>query len=347
MGKEEGIDETKKELNDKIAAVKANQKEQTDVTYESVCGSAGNIPKIKPGTKRQFKGHINKVNCVHFAGDSRHLVSGSLDGKLIIWDIATGNKTQIIPLLSAWVMSCTLSPTGNFVASGGMDNACTVHDLNNRDANGVAKVCRELLGYEGFLSCSRFLEDGQLLTGSGDMKVMHWNLDTGDVVHEWFGHSGDVATMSLSPDKSCFLTGSVDRTVKLWDLRDPKECKQTFWGHKSDVNSVCFHPSGYAFVTAAEDKSARLWDIRSDQQVAEFKPPTANSGFTSCGLSKSGRILFAGSDDNMVHMWDVLKQQHMGTMQGHDNRITSLAMCDAGFAIATSSWDNNVRVWGI
>lgn len=46
---------------------------------------------------------------------SRHLVSGSLDGKLIIWDIYTGNKTQIVPLLSAWVMSCTLSGSGNLV----------------------------------------------------------------------------------------------------------------------------------------------------------------------------------------------------------------------------------------
>ncbi|KAJ8961216.1 hypothetical protein NQ318_008899 [Aromia moschata] len=69
-----------------------------------------------------------------------------------------------------------------------------------------------------------------------------------------------------------------------------------------------FHPSGYAFATGSEDKSARLFDIRSDQQIAMFKPPTPNSGFTSCGLSMSGRILLCGSDDNNVHMWDTLKK---------------------------------------
>jgi len=345
--KDDGTAAAKKELNDKIAKIQSAQKEKEDATFDSVTADAAACPKIRPTSKRLMKGHLNKVNCVHFSGDSRHLVSGSLDGKLIIWDIYSGNKTQIIPLVSAWVMSCTFAKSGNFVASGGMDNQCTIHDLNNRDASGAAKVCRELIGYEGFLSCSRFLDDTNLLTGSGDMKVIHWNLTTGDKVHEWFGHSGDVATMSLAPDQSCFLTGSVDRTIKLWDLRDPKECKQTFWGHNSDVNSVCFHPSGYCFVTASEDKSARLWDIRSDQQVAEYKPPSPNSGFTSCGLSKSGRILFAGSDDNQVHMWDVLKCQHMGTMPGHENRITSLAVCEEGYAIATSSWDMNVRVWGV
>lgn len=73
-----------------------------------------------------------------------------------------------------------------------------------------------------------------------------------------------------------------------------------------------FHPSGQAFVTGSEDKSARLFDIRSDQQVALYKPPGGNSGFTSCGLSVSGRLLFCGSDDNNVHFWDTLKNQHNG-----------------------------------
>lgn len=45
----------------------------------------------------------------------RHAVTGSLDGKLIIWDTWTGNKVQIIPLRSSWVMSCTFAPSGNFV----------------------------------------------------------------------------------------------------------------------------------------------------------------------------------------------------------------------------------------
>ena len=145
-------------------------------------------------TKKLLKGHINKVNSVHYSGDSRfltwkeknvfkkitnvidkinfrHCVTGSLDGKLIIWDSWTGNKVQIIPLRSAWVMSVAFAPSGNFVACGGMDNMCTIYDVNNRDATGSAKIVRELLGYEGFLSSCRFLDDTHIITGSGDMKM--------------------------------------------------------------------------------------------------------------------------------------------------------------------------------
>lgn len=52
-----------------------------------------------------------------------------------------------------------------------MDNMCTVYDVNNRDSTGTAKIVRELLGYEGFLSSCRFIDDKTLVTGSGDMKM--------------------------------------------------------------------------------------------------------------------------------------------------------------------------------
>lgn len=52
-----------------------------------------------------------------------------------------------------------------------MDNQCTVYDMKNRDSMGAAKITRELLGYEGFLSCARFINDSTLITGSGDRKV--------------------------------------------------------------------------------------------------------------------------------------------------------------------------------
>lgn len=52
-----------------------------------------------------------------------------------------------------------------------MDNQCTVYDLNNRDSQGIAKMTRELMGYEGFLSSCRFINDSTLITGSGDQKM--------------------------------------------------------------------------------------------------------------------------------------------------------------------------------
>ncbi|XP_047101576.1 guanine nucleotide-binding protein subunit beta-2 [Schistocerca piceifrons] len=337
----------RKEVEDLIAKLKDEQQKVADAKIEEVCGNMSDLPRIRLTTKKLLKGHLNKVNSVHYSGDSRHAVTGSLDGKLIIWDTWTGNKVQIIPLRSSWVMSVAFSQSGNFVACGGMDNMCTVYDLNNRDSTGAAKIVRELAGYEGFLSSCRFIDDQTLITGSGDMKICLWDLEAGKRKMDFQGHCGDVVSISLSPDCKNYVTGSVDRTCKLWDLSEDK-CRQMFLGHEADVNSVCFHPGGQAFSTASEDKSARLWDLRSDQQVARYETPAGKGGpgFTCCGLSLSGRYLLAGADDNSIHSWDTLKLSHCGTLSGHENRVTSLNVSPNGMAVATCSWDQYVRVWG-
>ena len=61
-----------------------------------------------------------------------------------------------------------------------------------------------------------------ILLGSGDMKVMQFQIETGQKVVDLEGHNGDVAALSLKPDdRNVFATGSVDRTARIWDLRAP------------------------------------------------------------------------------------------------------------------------------
>jgi len=45
-------------------------------------------------------------------------------------------------------MTAVFAPSGNMVACGGMDNMLTLYDLNNRDSQGIAKMIREVAGYE-------------------------------------------------------------------------------------------------------------------------------------------------------------------------------------------------------
>ena len=53
-----------------------------------------------------------QVFAMDWAEDSRHLVSASQDGKLIVWDAYTANKVNAIPLRSSWVMTCTYAASG-------------------------------------------------------------------------------------------------------------------------------------------------------------------------------------------------------------------------------------------
>lgn len=65
-----------------------------------------------------------------------------------------------------------------------------------------------------------------------------WDLEANKKTTDFEAHAGDVVSISLAPDGNTYVTGSVDKTCKLWDLREEK-AKQTFFGHEADVNSVC------------------------------------------------------------------------------------------------------------
>lgn len=107
-----------------------------------------------------------------------------------------------------------------------------------------------------------------------------------------------------------------------------------------------FHTGGNVFATASEDKSCRLFDVRSDQQLSRYQNPRESSAFTSCGLSLSGRLLFAGADDHDVHVWDTLSTRRVGALTGHENKVTALTISPDGAVVVTGSWDSSVRVWG-
>jgi guanine nucleotide-binding protein G(I)/G(S)/G(T) subunit beta-1 len=148
------------------------------------------LPRIVMRPRRTLRGHLAKIYAMHWAADRRHLVSASQDGKLIVWDAYTTNKVHAIPLRSSWVMTCAYSPSGNFVACGGLDNICSIYNLNSKQ-EGV-KGARELSAHSGYLSCCRFINDRQIVTSSGDMTCMLWDIEAGVRIVEFNDHTGDV-----------------------------------------------------------------------------------------------------------------------------------------------------------
>ncbi|KAG0054314.1 guanine nucleotide-binding protein subunit beta 1 [Linnemannia elongata] len=290
--------------------------------------------------RRVLKGHLAKIYSMHWASDKRHLVSASQDGKLIVWDAYSTNKVYAIPLRSSWVMTCAYAPTGNFVACGGLDNICSIYNLRTRE--GSVKVARELSAHSGYLSCCRFLNDRQILTSSGDMSCMLWDLDAGVKLQEFNDHTGDVMSLALSPDQRLFVSGACDSTTKVWDLRTSR-CVQTFTGHESDINSVQFFPSGDAFATGSDDASCRLFDLRADRELNIYTHDSILCGVTSVAFSISGRLLFAGYDDYNCNVWDVLRAERCGVLMGHENRVSCLGVASDGMAMCTGSWDTTLK----
>ncbi|KAJ1545489.1 guanine nucleotide-binding protein subunit beta 1, partial [Cladochytrium tenue] len=301
---------------------------------------------------RQLFGHMAKIYAMQWSADRRHLVSASQDGKLIVWDAYNTHKTHAIPLRSSWVMSCSYSPSGHLVACGGLDSLCSVYSLRSSTGGAPSSAAasagvggaaangpvRALAGHTGYLSCCRFLSDRQILTASGDMTCMLWDVETGTRALEFTDHTGDVMSLSVSPDKNVFVSGACDATAKVWDIRTAR-CVQTFTGHDSDINAI----HGYAFGTGSDDATCRLFDLRADTELNRYADDNITCGITSVTFSVSGRLLFAGYDDFNCNAWDTLKGERVGVLAAHENRVSCLGVSSDGAALCTGSWDSSLK----
>ncbi|CAM0139229.1 hypothetical protein NQZ79_g8368 [Umbelopsis isabellina] len=322
--------------------IKQKKDALADTTLRQMAKDVEPLPRVVMKVRRVLKGHLAKIYSMHWSADKRHLVSASQDGKLIVWDAYTTNKVQAIPLRSSWVMTCAYAPSGNFVACGGLDNVCSIYNLRSRD--GPVRPARELSAHTGYLSCCRFINDRQILTSSGDMSCMLWDIDAGIKIEEFNDHTGDVMSLSLGPNPNVFVSGACDATAKVWDIRS-KRCVQTFTGHESDINSVQFFPDGNAFGTGSDDASCRLFDLRADRELNQYTNDSIICGITSVAFSVSGRLLFAGYDDFTCNVWDTLKGERVGVLSGHDNRVSCLGVSSDGMALCTGSWDTYLKIW--
>jgi len=304
--------------------------------------------------RKHLKGHFGKIYALQWCSDSKHVVSASQDGKLIVWNGMSTNKIHSIPLRSSWVMTCAYSPSGNLVACGGLDNLCSVYKLQTDTGTAPITPNRtyaELAQHEGYLSCCRFISDGEILTSSGDSTCILWDVEMKTPKAIFSDHNSDVMTVAVTEtgNTNCFISGSCDVTdaCKLWDCRQKQGCVMSFQGHESDVNSVQWFPDGYAFGTGSDDSTCRLFDSRAMKQLAVYKTDKILCGITSVDFSKSGALMFAGYDDYSCLAWDTVSNNSMysGVLDGHENRVSCLNMSKDGKAVCTGSWDTNLKIW--
>ena len=108
-----------------------------------------------------------------------------------------------------------------------------------------------------------------------------------------------VYAVVFSPDGSRIVTGSEDRTLRIWDPEALCEILR-LRGHENYVYDVEFHPAGTQVLSASGDHTVRVWDLRQGTEVRVLKHGAA---VHSVGLSALGNVLLAAVGDGHVHAW--------------------------------------------
>ena len=256
------------------------------------------LPSLKPealSLLRTLTGHTSTVSSVAFSPDGQTVASGSWDGTIKLWNLATGEEVRTLTGHTHRVWSVAFSPDSQTLASGSFDNTIKLWNL------ATGKEVRTLTGHTSYVYSVAFSPDGQtLLSGSDDKTIKLWNVTSGKEVRTLTGHTNSVRSVAFSPDGQTLLSGSDDKTIKLWNLATGKEV-HTLTGHINSVWSVAFSPDGQTVASGSGDGTIQLWNLATGEEVHTLTGHT--DSVRSVAYSPDSQTLASGSWDNTIKIW--------------------------------------------
>jgi len=262
--------------------------------------------------KRALRGHSHFVSDVVISSDGQFALSGSWDGTLRLWEIASGRTTRRFVGHTKDVLSVAFSVDNRQIVSGSRDRSIRLWNTL-----GECKYTLVDEGHSEWVSCVRFSPSQAvpLIVSCGwDKLVKVWSLSNCTLRNDLVGHTGYLNTVCVSPDGSLCASGGRDETAMLWDLNEGKRLYSLDAG--DEIHCLVFSPNRY-WLCAATNSTIKIWDLESkvvvtDLQVNmdEWKGDENNKGrpaphCISLAWSADGSTLFAGYTDSKIRVYVV------------------------------------------
>ncbi|GMM37512.1 mRNA splicing protein [Saccharomycopsis crataegensis] len=158
------------------------------------------------------------------------------------------------------------------------------------------------------------------------------------------GHTGWVRSLCVEPDNEWFASGSVDSTIKIWDLASAK-LKLTLTGHIMAVRGISISDRHPYMFSCSEDKTIKCWDLERNAIVRDYYGHL--SAVYSIDLHPTLDVLVTGGRDSSVRLWDMRTRVPIHVMTGHNSNVLNVKARAVDPQIISTSSDGTIRLWDI
>ncbi|MFD9907025.1 WD40 repeat domain-containing serine/threonine protein kinase [Streptomyces sp. NPDC059063] len=159
------------------------------------------------------------------------------------------------------------------------------------------------------------------------------------------GHRQSVHSVAFSPDGRTLASGSLDKHVRLWDLR-AGEPRVPIRLHSSLPAAVAFSPDGRTLVTACS-RLVEFWNLDTGMSHRTLKVPGVLSTLACVAFSPDGRMLATGADERVVRLWDVHSSAPGFALRCSGGNVLSVAFSPGGHSVAVGGNSRSIRLWHV
>jgi WD40 repeat protein len=197
-----------------------------------------------------------------------------------------------------------------------------------------------------------------LLVGTKDSKVLLWDLENDEIIHEYFGHKGYIHCVSICTyvadpsiesdlDFMCVFSGGADRTVRQWDFLTGAKLRK--FKHNRSIGSVAIANKGIRPLVAAgrADNIISIWDMLSGLKLQDLE---GHLGPINQVLFWEGyeMLIISASSDNTLRVWDAVTGDCCTILVGHESDVVSVALLQGSKStISSCGLDNCLRLWDL
>ena len=294
---------------------KAHDKKIFHVSYSpngKYFASCGENKLVKVWEEDQLiqtlRGHLNCVNMVLFTPDSKEIASCGDDRLIIFWEILTGVE--------------------KFRFEGHLQNICSLSfyfDQKNNNIQLLASGTKNIRiwdvkerkhikslkgGHREDIRTMKFFNKGEnIISGSYDMKVLIWCLDTARPIKEIIKCENLVQAIALNPSENLLAIGGNNRLILMYSFLTDS-IKYGLNSHERAVLCLDFSSNGEILASGSADKSVILWNVENGEKLHTLKFHK-NSVDSICFSPDNSKLITAGWDSNIAIFTDLCKNFHV------------------------------------
>jgi RNA polymerase sigma factor (sigma-70 family) len=310
----------------------------------------GETKAVEDKSQRTLAGSGSPLRAVAFSPDGKSVWACPEDGRVTLYDVATGKVRASLAADGGKCLAMAVSPDGRRVLLGGTIDAVKGkgREEGKVAAGWVAVYTASLdkaVWHHVDTAAVRaviFSPDGKHAAAAcADGHVRVIDAETGKVIlAPWYGHDGEAAAVAFSPDGKVLATAGADRAVKLWDLATGKELASLV-GHTAKVTAVRFSADGRLLLTAGQDGTVRLWNVAAGKELRALNA----KGVRAVAFSPDGKLIATAAEDGLATLWDMDSGRQLASLEGHRKAVNGVAFSPDGKTLATAGEDGTVKLW--